>query len=220
MNDIIYANVRNIALREYQPDDFVATKFLGNRLNYYGLDKPHFESGVFDQLMMRLPDLKYILHSHCYISDAPFTDRCLCPGCVQEYEEVCRVIDSRSYTDEFCINLLGHGSLMASSNKEYLYEKFGQLVKRELPETVGVDYDVVEVNDGVTSFINVLNNKQLEPDEKVEVMFPDGSIGSYNVEIKYYKDDQGLVHKSAYVEESIRGIDTELPITGLLARRI
>lgn len=219
-NDIIYSSERNVDLSDdLSIKNFVATKLLNGKVNYYGDIKPHLDTPIYDRLMSRLPDVNYIFHSHCYMTDAKFTERSLPTGCMQEADELLKVIESNQYKTDFAINMLGHGSVIFASTLEYAKSQFDELVKRELPEPIGTNFDMIQVDDGVQSFICELNGRPLENDELLEIKFNDGSISTYNCVIKYYKENN-IVHKEAYVSIIIKGIPTELPITGLYARRI
>lgn len=220
-NDINYSSSRNSGLMEDPKDyKFVATKLLSGKVTYYGQDKPHLDSPVYDKLLSKLPEVKYMFGSSMYIDDASFTERVLPSGCLQNVDEIMKVIGSKQYTSNFCINLLGRGSIIFADTLEYVRSKFDNLQVRELPEPVGLNFDVVEVDDGVSSFICTLNNRPLENGETIEVKFDDGSIGTYDCIIRYYTDEDGKVHKDAYVPLVIKGVETEFPIVGNYARRI
>ena len=79
-----------------------------------------------------------MIHSHCYIDGAPYTEKSLPCGAVEEVDEIKNLI--KEYYDNdynrnfYLINLLGHGSIMMSKNPEQL--KNIQMVGRELPENM------------------------------------------------------------------------------------
>lgn len=170
--------------------------------------------------MSRVPEVNFILHSHCYVEDAPFTERCLPTGCINEFDEVIKVIESNGLVKDFCINMIGHGSLIMTSDLAHAHEFFTKLVARELPEPIGTDYELIEVDDGVQSFISTLKGRPIQNEELLEIRFTDDSVGNYSAVVKYYTDEEHRVHKDAYIKLVIKGIPTELPINGLYARRI
>ena len=83
-----------------------------------------------------------MIHSHCYINNAPFT-KCAIPcGALEEVDEILNLIKDKyngDYDRDFyLINLLGHGSIMMSSDVSKL--KNMDIVSRTIPEN---QYDKV-----------------------------------------------------------------------------
>ncbi len=79
-----------------------------------------------------------MIHSHCYIEDAPFTEDALPCGAVNEVDEIIKLIqnyyDNDFNKDFYLINLIGHGSIMMSKNPIQL--KNISIVRRETPENM------------------------------------------------------------------------------------
>lgn len=220
-NDLIYSNSRNYRMSdELDITELVASKILNGKVNYYGTKKPNLQAGVFDKVMLKYPDINYIFHSHCYIRDARFTERAVATGCTQEYDEIVKVIESYGLKTDICVNLLGHGSLIMGNSLDYVKSRFPDLVKRESPEPLGVEFNIVEVDDGYEKFINILNNKPILDGERLEIQFNDGTLGTYDVNVNEYTDDIGRPHSDAIINLTTKGIELQVPLTGLLVRRV
>lgn len=77
-----------------------------------------------------------MIHSHCYIKDAPFTKNALPCGAVEEVDEILELLkdyyNNDFNKDLYLINLVGHGSIMMSNNPEQL--KNINMIGRRLPE--------------------------------------------------------------------------------------
>ena len=73
-----------------------------------------------------------MIHSHCYIKEAPFTEKVLPCGAIEEVEEILKLLEKNYYDDFYIINLIGHGSIMMCKNLEQL--KNINIIGRKLPE--------------------------------------------------------------------------------------
>ena len=218
--DLIYASERNLRLSEsINESNFIATRLDRNTLSFYGDRKPHLSAALFNRIMQEMPGVNYIFFSQCYLRDAKFTERILTKGCNQEYDEVKKVIEENNFAKDG-VNIIGQGSLILGNNLVDIVSKFDQLVKRELPEAICIDFDTIMMDDGENSFINILGDKPLEGNELLEVQFLDGSIGTYNIKLKKFDDENGKPHSEAYVELVIKGVPIDFPLTGTMARRI
>ena len=74
-----------------------------------------------------MPKINFMIHSHCYILGAPFTEVCYPCGAIEEVDEICKtlkkahgLLDLSYYT----INLIGHGSIVFASFNIRWYEIF------------------------------------------------------------------------------------------------
>ncbi len=80
--------------------------------------------------------LPILIHSHCYIENAPYTKEALPCGAIEEVEEIFNLIEenyNNDYQKDFYLmNLRGHGSIMMSKNPEQL--KDIKMKGRKLPE--------------------------------------------------------------------------------------
>ena len=218
--DIIYASERNLRLSEdINENNFIATRLDRNTLSFYGDRKPHLNAALFNRIMQEMPGINYIFFSQCYLKEAKFTERILTKGCNQEFEEIKKVIEENNYAKDG-VNIIGQGSIILGSNLVDIVDKFSQLVKRELPEAICIDFDTIMMDDGEKSFINILGDKALEDGELLEVQFMDGSIGTYNIKVKEFLAENEIYHREAYVELVIKGMPIDFPLTGTMARRI
>lgn len=88
------------------------------------------------RLYEKVPNINYMIHSHCYIVGAPYTKKTLPCGAIEEVSEILNLIkrdyNNDYYKDFYLINLTGHGSIMMSKNPEQL--KNINIIKRKLPE--------------------------------------------------------------------------------------
>lgn len=110
-NDIIFVSKRNIDKQFITLDNFVPVWMENDKLMYSGEDKPSVDTPVQIRLYKHLPCINYMLHSHCYIENAPFTHNAIPCGAVEEFDEIVRLIDdvNKNY---YIINLIGHGSII------------------------------------------------------------------------------------------------------------
>ena len=79
-----------------------------------------------------------MIHSHCYIDDAPFTQKSLPCGAIEEVKEILELLEKEYNNDLnkdfYLINLLGHGSIIMSKYPEQLMNI--NIVGRKLPENM------------------------------------------------------------------------------------
>lgn len=135
----VFVSRRNIDKRDIEPKAFVrvepismADVFWRNiKVRYYGDLKPSVDTPIQLALYALYPNIRFMLHSHVYVKDAPFTRDTVPCGALQEIEEILRV-QPYSETSGFRINLKGHGSLCASSGVEGL--RGIPYVARKFPE--------------------------------------------------------------------------------------
>ena len=85
-----------------------------------------------------MPNINYIVHSHCYVDGAPFTKTPVPCGALDEIDEVKEVIlkyFNNDYTKEYyAINLKGHGCLVFGNNLVLM--KNTKYITRHLPEVL------------------------------------------------------------------------------------
>lgn len=133
---VIYVSKRNIDKRHIDAGGFVAIRqgCRGDVL-YYGKQKPSVDSPINIKLYQTFPNIKYILHSHVYVKNAPMTSRVIPCGAIEEVDDVSSVIVNKG-TNFFCVNLRGHGMLVASDDVSKMRNL--EFVARPLPEIIGV----------------------------------------------------------------------------------
>jgi len=130
--DLIFVTKRNVDKRELDKNAFVAVK-PETPICYFGDDKPSIDTPTQVKLYNFYQNVSFMLHSHTYIQDAPFTSRIIPCGALEEADEIIRMLP---YEDKknFFVNLRGHGSLALVDRIEYL--KSLPYFARQLPEVV------------------------------------------------------------------------------------
>jgi hypothetical protein len=128
----IYVSRRNVDKRYIGIDTFVQVGWNKetDKVWYRGKDKPSVDTAVQLRLYDVLKDVNYMLHSHVYVKDAPFTDRMIPCGGLEEVGEILNVYHSDNLPG--AVNLIGHGSIVfmvdPSDIDEFVFEK------RPMPE--------------------------------------------------------------------------------------
>lgn len=132
----IFVSKRNVNKEFIGIKEFVPVYLEDGKLFYCGDNKPSVDSPIQVRLYSLLPNINYMIHSHCYIENAPYTDVVLPCGALEEVDEIKNVIkkyyDNDYNKDFYVVNLLGHGSIMMSNKPSQL--KNIRMVGRKLPE--------------------------------------------------------------------------------------
>lgn len=132
----IFVSKRNVNKEFIGIDEFVPVYLKDGKIYYCGDNKPSVDTPIQVRMYNLLPNINYMIHSHCYIEDAPFTEKALPCGAIEEVDEISKLLndyyDNDFNRDFYLINLLGHGSIMMSNNPEQL--KNINMVGRKLPE--------------------------------------------------------------------------------------
>ena len=132
----IFVSKRNVNKEFIGIDEFVPVYLKNGKIYYCGDNKPSVDTPIQVRMYNLLPNINYMIHSHCYIEDAPFTGKALPCGAIEEVDEISELLndyyDNDFNRDFYLINLLGHGSIMMSNNPEQL--KNINMVGRKLPE--------------------------------------------------------------------------------------
>ena len=132
----IFVSKRNVNKEFIGIDEFVPVYLKDGKIYYCGDNKPSVDTPIQVRMYNLLPNINYMIHSHCYIEDAPFTEKALPCGAIEEVDEISELL--KDYygndfnRDFYLINLIGHGSIMMSNNTEQL--KNINMVGRKLPE--------------------------------------------------------------------------------------
>ena len=222
-NDIVYVSARHVRRDELTPEDqskFVATRLLSNKINYYGEAKPCFNCSTYSRVLNHLPGVNYIFFSNFYIDEARYTEKVLPSQCVQQVQEITNIILNNGYESDFAINLIGCGSMIFVNTLDELDKYYDKLILRDLPEMITPDYEQIVNDDGVNTFINTLKDRPLANGELLDIRFEDGSTSVYKIIVKEFQDAQEKLHQEAIIKIRVKGIQTELPIIGLYARRV
>ena len=132
----IFVSKRNVNKEFIGIKEFVPVYLEDGKLFYCGDNKPSVDSPIQVRLYSLLSNINYIIHSHCYVENAPYTDVALPCGALEEVDEIKKVIkkyyDNDYNKDFYVVNLLGHGSIMMSNKASQL--KNIRMVGRKLPE--------------------------------------------------------------------------------------
>lgn len=139
--DYIFVSKRNIDKQFIELNNFVPVYLEDGKLFYCGEDKPSVDTPVQVRLYQQLPNISYMLHSHCYIKNAPFTNKAIPCGAIEECDAVLDALKNTYGSLElpyYTLNLKGHGSLLMFNN---VNEQFSQEIEptleyipRTLPE--------------------------------------------------------------------------------------
>lgn len=134
--DYIFVSQRNVDKERITLKNFVATKFEDGKIFYHGNKKPSVDTPVQLRLYNQLPQINYMVHAHCYIKDAPFTNSPVPCGAIEEIEEVMNAIKKNNLenSNHIAINLIGHGCIVMSSDVDGLRNV--KFKARELPERI------------------------------------------------------------------------------------
>lgn len=135
----VFVSQRNVDKEYLDISHFVPTWMDDGKVYYSGDKKPSVDTPIQLRLYDALPNIRYMVHSHCYIDGAEFTTKSIPCGAIEEVEEVLNFIDreykSRELTS-YHINLFGHGSIIMGSTPDEL--KDVNYIKRPMPETMTV----------------------------------------------------------------------------------
>lgn len=134
---MVFVSRRNVPKQFITMQDFVPVYMNKNKLLYCGEDKPSVDTPVQIRLYSALPKIKYMIHTHCYVSNAPFTEHAVPCGAIEEVTEILTLINEQYKStdlENYALNLKGHGSIVMSSTLEGLYgHKF---TTRPFPENM------------------------------------------------------------------------------------
>ena len=137
----IFVSKRNIENKMLEKEDFVYVykKNENEQIYYEGSGKPSVDTPIHLKMYKNLPNIKYIIHTHCYIKNAFFTTINYQCGAIEEADELLKVIDNNYKSrnkDFYIINQVGHGSIMMSDD----IDKFKdiQIIGRKLPEYIQI----------------------------------------------------------------------------------
>ena len=130
-DDLIYVSQRNIDKRFVDKESFVPVS-LKLPLEYYGDKKPSVDTPIQVLLYQYFENVRYMLHGHVYVKNAPFTKEIIPCGALEEAEEIIKIFPSRQ-DNNFAINLKGHGSLVLVDKVEKLENI--PYIARPQPET-------------------------------------------------------------------------------------
>ena len=130
---LIYVSKRNVDKRYIDNDAFVACQLTEKGVKYFSENKPSVDTPIQLSLYKELPNINYMIHSHCYIQGAMFTDEIIPCGGLEEIDAILKLIPDKN-TEYAAINLKGHGSTIMVKDVKNL-ENIAY-IPRLLPEKV------------------------------------------------------------------------------------
>lgn len=136
----IFVSKRNVNKEFIGIDEFIPVFLENGKIYYCGDSKPSVDIPIQVRLYELLPNINYMIHSHCYVDGAPFTQKSLPCGAIEEVKEILKLLEKKYNNDLnkdfYLINLIGHGSIMMSKNPEQLMNI--NMIGRKLPENMYV----------------------------------------------------------------------------------
>lgn len=117
-NERIFVSKRNVDKQTLASEDFVEVSLPDKCIEFYGDNKPSVDTPIQILLFSYFPNIKYMVHGHVYIKDAPMTRSKIPCGFLEEVIDVLTVIRNKE-SKEFSINLRGHGCLICCSDLSY-----------------------------------------------------------------------------------------------------
>lgn len=132
----IYVTQRDVDKSLIDEHHFVNVYKEDDKVYYLGDYKPSKDTIVQVNLYEKLKNINYIIHSHCYVKDAPYTNVPVPCGALDEIDEVINVIkkdyDNNYELNYYAVNLIGHGCLIMGKDVNVL--KNTKFITRHLPE--------------------------------------------------------------------------------------
>ena len=135
-DNTIYVSRRDVDKSLIDKNNFVASMLENDKVSYCGDFKPSKDTVVQTRLYKKLKNINYIIHSHCYAADAPFTKMPVPCGALDEIDEIENVI-KEYYNNDYSlnyykINLVGHGCIIFGHSIDDM--KQTKYITRHLPE--------------------------------------------------------------------------------------
>lgn len=136
--DEVYVTKRDVDKAKIDKHNFVKSYLEDEKVYYYGDYKPSKDTVVQTRLYKMLPNINYIVHSHCYAEGGYFTQTPVPCGALDEIDEVLEVIQKYYNGDMtlnyYKINLKGHGCLIFGNSLDDMRQTY--YITRHLPETL------------------------------------------------------------------------------------
>ena len=156
----LFVSKRDVDKSKIDKSNFVACRLDDGILQYYGDNKPSKDTISQANLYNLLPNINYMIHSHCYADDGKYTEMPVPCGSLDEITEIKKVIDKEYEGNyeltSYRINYLGHGCLLLGNSLNDF--KDINFISRTFPEELP---NVNEILDNGVSLINdnAFNNK-------------------------------------------------------------
>lgn len=119
-NGQVYVSRRNVDKRYIEKDAFVPVNLEDGVVYYSGQYKPSVDTPIQLRLYEMLPKINYMIHAHVYIDGAPFTDKMVPCGALEEVACIMNVIGNNTNDSFYAINLKGHGCIVMSDDLDKL----------------------------------------------------------------------------------------------------
>lgn len=122
-DNYIFVSQRNVNKEYLDINHFIPVYMENGNIYYCGENKPSVDTPIQLRLYQTLPNIKYMLHSHCYIEGAAFTTKTIPCGAIEEVDEILNFIDShygKRNENFYAINLIGHGSILMTATVEQM----------------------------------------------------------------------------------------------------
>jgi Class II Aldolase and Adducin N-terminal domain len=129
----LFVTRRNVDKATLSEADFVEVAGYEDEVTYAGSNKPSVDSPIQLRLFRMYTNVKYIVHGHVYVQDAPTTDWKLPCGTVEEADEIKKMVPDLERSN-FAVNLRGHGCLLLAHDLTWLRSRAALLVGRPFPE--------------------------------------------------------------------------------------
>lgn len=132
-DDTYWISRRNVDKQTMSPSDFVLVGANEDRVHYFGDPKvkPSVDSPIQVRLFNFYSGVRYMVHGHVYVQDAPTTHSKVPCGHIEEFDEI-KDLAPDSEATNFAVNLRGHGCLLLADNLDYL--RAAQFSSRPFPE--------------------------------------------------------------------------------------
>lgn len=124
-NGRVYVSRRDVDKRGINEESFISVmpSISSGRVEYFGERKPSVDTPLQVKLFDMFPQIRYMLHSHCYIGKAPMTKSVIPCGALEEVDEIVEVVSHFAKSSSWeCgeVNLRGHGSLVMADDLVFL----------------------------------------------------------------------------------------------------
>lgn len=118
-DNLIFVSRRNIDKVTIGLDGFVAVNSLLEQegIQYYGDFKPSVDTPIQALLYDLYHDVRYMIHGHVRIKDAPETSMVVPCGAVEEFREI--LLHFPHESSNFSVNLKGHGCIILAKDLDY-----------------------------------------------------------------------------------------------------
>lgn len=131
---VVYVSRRNVDKQGITSKDFVP--IIGEadgKLVYCGDHKPSVDAPIQVRLFELYPNIKYMIHGHVYLTDAPTTETVLPCGALLEANEVWDHFPEPDQ-EAFALNLRGHGFIAGAEDVDTLGKLLVNMIARPMPE--------------------------------------------------------------------------------------